>query len=388
MAACGDSAPSKLDVAQVQEMIAKELRNSDIDDAEVKCPDEVELRKDDTFTCDVTPDDSDDFEVEVTQRDADGTVAFDIGVVLLERDDVEKEVATGISTQIDETMTADCSDDFEDDEQILEDGDELSCDLVGENGTTAEAQVTVDAHNEEGFTFTLSGDPVATTTTTTTTTLPPTTLPPEDPIDTTDTTAIEGTTVFFDGFFDNSSGWFVVEDTPGLSVEVTGENYTWFVQPEAETDPLPFEAVADEMQELNDLTDVDVSVQLSFLQGGMGGVSCMSTTEGSYVFAVGSNSVYIAKLDEVRELVPLVTEPFSVDASETFVEVRVECFPNVDGMQLNLEVDGEQVASVTDNTDPHLSGTAGVFLDFDREIPQEERVEAVVVFDDFEVLEF
>jgi hypothetical protein len=114
----------------------------------------------------------------------------------------------------------------------------------------------------------------------------------------------------------------------------------------------------------------------------------MSSGQGSYVFAVGSDSAYIAKLDEVRDLVELVSEPFDIDASETFIEVRAECFPTDAGMQLNLEVDDEPVASFEDTTDPHTTGTAGVFVDFDRAVPQDQRVEAVVVFDDFEVLEF
>lgn len=399
MAACGDSAPSKLDVPQVEDMIAKELADADID-AEVKCPEEVELKKDDTFTCEITPDKGDEFEIEVTQRDANGKVAFQ-RFVLLERDDVERAVAKGVTSQIDEEMSADCSEDLEEDEQIFEDGEKLSCELVGENGTTAKVQVSVDRDNEDGFTFELVGAPVATTSTTTTTTtttlppttLPPTTLPPDDTIDTTgtdetiDTAVLDPEQVFFDGFFDNSSGWLVASETPGLSVEVTGQTYTWFVQPDPATDPLPFEAVPDAMQERTDLTDVDVSVQLSFIDG-MGGVSCMSSAQGSYVFAVGSNRAYIAKIDDVRNLTELVSEPFTIDASETFIEVRAECFPTADGVQLNLEVDDELVAAFEDTTDPHTTGSAGLFLDFDREVPLEERLEAVVVFDDFEVLEF
>ena len=44
--------------------------------------------------------------------------------------------------------------------------------------------------------------------------------------------------------------------------------------------------------------------------------------------------------------------------------------------------------SFEDTTDAFTSGVAGVYMDFDEQIPLEERTQTVFVFDNFEVLTY
>jgi hypothetical protein len=409
LAACGDDAPATLDAAEVEGEIADALEDLDVE-ADVSCPPDVELDEGDDFECEVEPDEGDSFDVEVLQSDDEGNVEFVLPIVKLVRSEVEEVIGERLSDEQGAAFTADCSAGFPGDEAILEDGDDFDCTLTSDSGAGGTARVSIDVEEDGGFTFRATVGVVPTTTTstipvTTTTvpatvvpTLPPATLPPvtddttpisDDTLDTTVITEPDSITVLFDPFDDNANGWLLV-DTPGLATEIDEIGvYEWFVDFEPELNPLPFEQIPEAILPVTGLEDVDVLVDVSFLKDGMAGVTCMSSPElGKYTFAVGFNRAYIGKVNEIGEHVELKSGPFSTDATFQSINVHVSCFPSEAGTQLSLSVGGDEILAFEDTTNILTTGAVGLWMDFDAQIPVDQRADAVFVWDNFEVRQF
>jgi hypothetical protein len=74
IAGCGEST---LDTAELEsEIVAGIEKQTATRDAKADCPDDVELKKDDVFTCEVTAPGGVKAPVEVTQTDDDGNVRW------------------------------------------------------------------------------------------------------------------------------------------------------------------------------------------------------------------------------------------------------------------------------------------------------------------------
>jgi hypothetical protein len=131
-----------------------------------------------------------------------------------------------------------------------------------------------------------------------------------------------------------------------------------------------------------------VLVEMTFHDAGMGGVSCMSSDAGAYVFAIGSTRAYIGEIGADGALTELVSDTFQIDATVEFARLVASCFPTEEGVQLNLDVDGQDVLGFEDLDAPLTGGSAGIYMDFDAEVPVEERAITTFVFDNFEVRQF
>ena len=75
----------------------------------------------------------------------------------------------------------------------------------------------------------------------------------------------------------------------------------------------------------------------------------------------------------------------TLPASSTTSPQHAHSVPSATGIQLTLAVDGQEILEAEDITTLHTSGSAGLWMDFDAQIPQEQRAQSVFVWDNFEV---
>jgi hypothetical protein len=67
-----------LDSAGLEEEIRKELAKQVTGEIDVSCPEDVKMKEGDTFQCTATADDGSTRQVQVTQKDGDGNVRFEL----------------------------------------------------------------------------------------------------------------------------------------------------------------------------------------------------------------------------------------------------------------------------------------------------------------------
>jgi serine/threonine-protein kinase len=195
-----------------------------------------------------------------------------------------------------------------------------------------------------------------------------------------------GAVIFSDSFEDPSVGW---EDSPqnGVQRELTPEGtyrFTW-------TDQSPVDAFATAFGGVGgigpgglDATDVRVSVTATLVTAEgrhTFGVACRANEDTTYYAYISSDGFWqIAKIFNVGEFASLNQgSDDSIAKGEDTYEIAATCIGDEDGLPVTvaLFVDGKEIATAVDDTDPITSGSAGIFA--------EGNTGTVIEFDDFQV---
>jgi hypothetical protein len=148
-----------------------------------------------------------------------------------------------------------------------------------------------------------------------------------------------------------------------------------------------------------DFEHIRAETTVSFTEGGVAGLACGVDPSGrdlrTYFFSLSSSGVLaISEFTEDEVLEQLVRLPEDDDSGETgfdydeddVYELAVECEGGDDGTELTMELDGEEVLSTTDTTDPIEAGVPAVHYTESAILTNENGFEPFgIAFDDFTV---
>lgn len=135
LAGCGTKV---IDSGKAEKLIKENIVNqTGVPVTAVDCPNDVEVKKGDVFTCTAKGADGTSAAVKVTQTDQKGNVNFE--AKLIDQSKVESTITDSVNGQGGEQVDAvDCPDVV-----AIKQGFKYACDVTGAKGTKAKAQVTL-----------------------------------------------------------------------------------------------------------------------------------------------------------------------------------------------------------------------------------------------------